>query len=171
MELMLEVGEILTPAGSRLEAWKKLYRPKTIDWERHFPSEVERVVGRLVRRGWVEKQKTAEGVKVTITEAGKKQVLLFNMGDFQPKKKKWDEKWRVVFFDVEEIKKKKRDELRGYLKKLGFWQMQKSVWVSPYECEDEIKYLREILEVPHEVKLATMERFENDRELRKEFGL
>ena len=74
-------------------------------------------------------------------------------------------------FDVEEEKKRKRDGLRRYLKRLGFWQMQKSVWVYPFDCDKEVKYLREVLNVPHEVKLGVLEKVENDRELREIFGL
>lgn len=169
--LMLEVGDILLPAGSRLEAWRRSKGLRLIDWEKYFPSQVERVAGRLARKGWVDRQETAEGAKITITEAGRKQVLLFKLEELQPKKEKWDGKWRMVFFDVEEAKRKRRDDLRRYLKKLGFWQMQRSVWVCPYDCENEVKYLREILEVPHEVKLGVLEKVENDRELREIFGL
>lgn len=171
LRLMGEIGEILMPAGSRLDAWRKLNMPKMIDWEKCFPSEVERVVGKLARRGWVEKKTTKEGVKIIITEAGKRQVLQFQLEDLQPKTGKWDGKWRIVFFDVEEERKRKRDGLRRYLKKLGFWQMQKSVWVCPYDCEEEVKYLREALNVPHEVKLGVLEKVENENELKKIFGL
>ena len=129
------------------------------------------MVGRLARNGWVEKKETPEGTKVIITDKGKKQVLLFQLEELRPKKEKWDGKWRIVFFDVEEEKRKKRDDLRRYLKKLGLWQMQKSVWVCPYDCEKEIKYLREVLGVPHEVKLGLLERLENERELKEIFGL
>lgn len=171
LELVLELGEILMPAGSRWEAWKKLNRPKMIDWEKCFPSEIERVVGGLVRHGWVERKETAEGTKIIITETGKRRVLLFKLEELQPKKEKWDGKWRIVFFDVEEVKRKKRDELRRYLKKLGFWQMQRSVWVCPYNCEDEVKYLREVLGVPHEVKWGVLEIIENSQDLKKIFKL
>ncbi len=171
LRLMCDIGEILMPAGSRLEAWKKLNMPKTIDWEKCFPSEIERIVGRLARHGWVEKREMAEGTKVIITEAGRKQILLFQLEELRPKTGKWDGKWRMVFFDVEEEKKRKRDGLRRYLKRLGFWQMQKSVWVYPFDCDKEVKYLREVLNVPHEVKLGVLEKVENDRELREIFGL
>lgn len=169
--LVLDVGDILLPAGSRYEAWRRSKGLRLIDWEKHFPSELERVVGRLARNGWVEKKETPEGTKIIITDKGKKQVLLFQLEDLQPKKEKWDGKWRMVFFDVEEEKRKKRDDLRRYLKKLGFWQMQRSVWVSPYDCEKEVKYLREVLEVPHEVKMGLLERLENERELKDIFKL
>ena len=41
----------------------------------------------------------------------------------------------------------------------------------PYPCSKEIQFLREILKVPHEVKLATIEHLENDEDLREIFQL
>ena len=169
---MEEVGEILLPAGSRKEAYRKFYgwqRAKT--WEDYFPSEVERTVGRLARKGWVEKVETKDGIKVILTEKGRKQTWIYKLEELAPKKGIWDRKWRVVFFDVEEAKSGKRRVLRRYLGRLGFWQMQKSVWVCPYDCEDEVKYLREVLEIPSEVKWGVMERIENEEELKEVFKL
>lgn len=46
---------------------------------------------------------------------------------------KWDKKWRIVIFDIEEKQRRQRDILRGKLKELGFGMIQKSVWISPYD--------------------------------------
>lgn len=119
----------------------------------------------------MEKRETSAGVVVKITEKGKRRVLLFKLEEMKPKQDKWDKLWRVVFFDISEIDKNKRDQLRKYLKKLGLKQMQESVWVSPYKVEDEVKYLREVLEVPHGVKLGTLKEIENEKELKEWFGL
>ena len=73
-------------------------------------------------------------------------------------------------FDISEIDKNKRDRLRVYLKKLGLKQMQESVWVGPYDVGDEVRYLREVLEVPHGVKLGLLKEVENERELKEWFG-
>lgn len=172
LRLVEDVGEVVIPMWSKQEAWRRSRGyVKIPSLEDYFPSEVERVVGRLARRGWVEKVETKDGVKVILTGEGKKQVLMFKLGELRSKKEEWDGKWRVVFFDVEEKKKGKRRILRRYLGKLGFWQMQKSVWVCPYDCDNEIKYLREVLEVPSEVKIGVMERIENEEDLKKIFKL
>ena len=56
------------------------------------------------------------------------------------------------------------------MKKLGLKQMQESVWVGPYDVGDEVRYLREVLEVPHGVKLGLLKEVENERELKEWFG-
>lgn len=47
--------------------------------------------------------------------------------------KKWDGKWRVVIFDIEERNRKNRDLLRYKLIELGFGMIQESVWISPHD--------------------------------------
>jgi DNA-binding transcriptional regulator PaaX len=137
----------------------------------YFPSAVDKVVGRLLRAGIVEKLETSEGLKIKLTEKGRRKVLFVRLNDLKPKTGAWDGKWRMVFFDVEEHKRLKRDKLRQYLTKLGLKQMQRSVWIGPYEVGDEIKYIREVLGVPHEIKLGLLEKIENDNELKEWFGL
>jgi phenylacetic acid degradation operon negative regulatory protein len=63
------------------------------------------------------------------------------------KVKKWDGKWYLVIFDIPEKIKSKRDILREKLKKLGFGQLQASVWVSPFN------YLNNVLEIVKFYKL------------------
>ncbi len=51
---------------------------------------------------------------------------------------KWDKKWRVIIFDIPQELHKERVKLRQKLKSLGFFMLQKSVFIFPYSCEEEI---------------------------------
>lgn len=55
----------------------------------------------------------------------------------------WDGNWFVVFFDVDVGRKNIRDALRFLLKRLGFAQLQKSVWVIPFDCRMEVEELKD----------------------------
>ncbi len=171
LRLIGDVGEFVLPLDKMAPyRWIHMGGPiKGLD--EYFPSVVERVGERLLREGYVEKRDTAEGMVVKITEKGKRRVLLFKLEEMKPKPEKWDKLWRIVFFDISEINKNRRDQLRVYLKKLGLKQMQESVWVSPYGVEDEVRYLREVLEIPHGVKLGILKEVENEKELKEWFGL
>ncbi len=59
------------------------------------------------------------------------------------KQKKWDRKWRLVIFDIVEFKKNHREAFRGKLKQLGFYPLQKSVWIYPFDCQPEIELLKD----------------------------
>ena len=98
-------------------------------------------------------------------------MLFFELEGLEPKSGEWDGKWRMVFFDIESKKNLLRDRLRRYLRQMGFKKYQESVWVYPYDCEDKLKHIREVLDIPHTVKLAVVEKLENDEDLREWFGL
>ena len=67
----------------------------------------------------------------------------------------WDGKWRIVCFDIPEIRRDQRDFWRAFLKHSCFKKYQDSVWVSPYNVLNEVvlaakeaglsKYLRTII--------------------------
>lgn len=90
-------------------------------------------------------------VKLTITEKGKKKVLQYDIDKLEIKDRGgWDGFWRVIVFDVPESKRDARDLFRKKLKDLGFYQLQKSVFLTRYECKDEVDFLRHSLEIaPH----------------------
>lgn len=84
--------------------------------------------------------------------------------DFKKKKKKWKGKWYLVFFDVPEIQRNKRDYLRRFLTRLGFYPYQKSVYLFPYECEKEISLIKKIVEGAKYMKYIIAEKIEDEDE-------
>jgi len=87
---------------------------------------------------------------------------------FKKKDKKWNGKWFMVFFDVPEIQRNKRGYLREYLKKIGFYKYQQSVYIFPYECEEEVALIKKIIEAAKYMKYIIAEKIE-DEELVKSF--
>lgn len=74
-------------------------------------------------------------------------------------KKKWDKKWRILIFDIAEKRKAKRNFLRKKLYTLGFGQIQKSVYVSPWQIEKEVDGFIEEQGLFGEVKLFVSETY------------
>jgi DNA-binding transcriptional regulator PaaX len=170
LEFLDEMGEIPFQY-SKSAVWRNLYYEKSRRLEHYYDSEIEGTTKRLLRKGMaIMSEKNGHKV-VVISEKGKRQILDYDLEKFSESVEKWDGKWRVVFFDVEEERRGRRDRLRKYLQKLGMKQMQRSVWVCPFDCENQIKYLREVLEIPHDIKMGVMEKLENDEDLKKWFGL
>ncbi|MEK7634184.1 MAG: CRISPR-associated endonuclease Cas2 [Patescibacteria group bacterium] len=91
--------------------------------------------------------------------------------DLKKKKKKWEGKWFLVFFDVPEVQRNKRDYLRNYLNKIGFYCYQKSVYVFPYECEKEIKLIKKIVEGAKYMKYIIAEKIEDEKRIKTFFNL
>lgn len=114
-------------------------------------------------------------LKVQITNTGKKRIREFLFDSLSiPKPKRWDKKWRIVIFDIPVNPKKldrARRALREKIKELGFYRLQKSVWVHPYPCEDEVLLVAEIFEVTKFVEIIMAEKMLHESKLYAHFDL
>lgn len=85
---------------------------------------------------------------------------------------KWDKKWRIVIFDIPEELHSARVRFRRKLKSLGFVMLQKSVFVFPYPCHEEIGDICNKLEVSDCVDIIVAESAGfKEKELLKIFNL
>lgn len=92
-------------------------------WEKELPkSALSKALIRLNKKGLIEKEFIDEELIIRLTSAGR--LLL------PEDETKWDGKWIVVVFDIPEQKRLIRNIFRRFLKKLGFKQLQKSVFIS-----------------------------------------
>lgn len=85
------------------------------------------------------------------------------------KSKTWDKKWRVVIFDVPEKYRYERDTFRLKLQELGFIQIQKSVYVYPHPCTDEISYLSQRLGLEKYVTIMISEIIQGEEDIIDQF--
>jgi len=109
---------------------------------------------------------------VKITEEGRMRALRYKLYEMEVKRPKvWDRKWRMVIFDIPEKYKRMREIFRQHLKLMEFYQLQKSVWVHPFPCFDEIEFLRQIYRVGVDVTYVVAERIEGAEGLKERFGL
>jgi CRISPR-associated endonuclease Cas2 len=77
-----------------------------------------------------------------------------------------------LIFDIQDKHKIKREALRGKLKQLGLFQLQKSVWVCPYEFKDVVKILRDFFGLTNdEMKIITASEIEDDKRVFDYFEL
>ena len=107
---------------------------------------------------------------VKITKKGQARLRAFDIELMEIEKpKKWDGKWRLVMFDIPMRFTKGREALRFHLKDLDFFQFQKSAWVYPYPCEDEIIYIADFFGVGKFVEVLTVENILRDEKLKKYF--
>jgi len=85
---------------------------------------------------------------------------------------KWDKKWRIVIFDIPEELHKNRNQLRAKLKNLGFYMLQKSVFVIPYTCEKELGYVCQNLKIVDYVDVILAESVGfKEKEIKKFFNI
>lgn len=141
-------------------------------WEKFNRRRLRQEVKRLVKRKLLSIEEKNNQSIVTLTENGKKEILKYNLKKLKiVKPEKWDGKWRVVIFDVNEKKHHLRDLLRKKMKILGFFPIQKSVFVHPYPCKKEIAFLRQIYKVGNEVSIFTAVDLEESEYLKRHYKL
>ena len=128
---------------------------------------------RLRKEGCIDFIKKNHQIYINLTEKGKRKAGRFQIDALKiTKPKKWDKKWRLVIFDITHLQRLKRDVFRGKLKEMEFYPLQKSVWIIPYQCEDEINLLKDFLGLSDkEVRLIVAEKIGNDTFLKKIFKL
>jgi CRISPR/Cas system-associated endoribonuclease Cas2 len=88
-----------------------------------------------------------------------------------PEPKRWDSQWRVVIFDIPEKRKRTREKMRNTLNAIGFYRLQDSVWIYPYDCEEFITLLKTDFRIGKDLLYMIVARLENDSALRQHFGL
>jgi len=109
---------------------------------------------------------------LTLSENGNKRVLQFDLDKIRLKRpRKWDGYWRLVLFDIPEKHKMGREALRSKLKQLGFFPLQKSCFIYPFDCKSEITFISEIFEVAPYVNFILVKELEGATQLVKYFNL
>ena len=132
------------------ESIKKLYQSKIIDYKENNNGTVELI----------------------LTDAGKKKILLYDLEKLKiDKPPKWDNLWRLVIFDIPENKKQARMAMSSKLKELGFYPMQKSVFIHPYECKDEIDFVTELFNIAPYVRFFRVKDIDIELDLKNKFHL
>lgn len=146
---------------------------KRKEYKNYEKRKISQALSYLKRNRLVILKEENETLIVELTEKGKRRVKQYQFQCLQiAKPKVWDGKWRIVIFDIPEKKKKiARDALREKLKKLNFFLLQKSVWVHPYPCENEIQLIAEIFEVTPYIQIILADTISNDVKVKAHFKL
>jgi hypothetical protein len=170
--LLLQAGLALGLSPSP-KAHIYIFKQLAKEWKEIDRRYLYRIVREFYNERLVEWQEKEDGtIKLVLTEAGKKKALEFNIDEIKIKiPLQWDGKWRVVFFDIPEKRRRARDALRSKLKELGFYEMQKSVFIFPFECRDEIDFIVEFFEIRPFVCYAEMINPTNEARLKIHFDL
>ncbi len=144
--------------------------------KRYSKKQLSNAFANLKNRKLVEIIQEKNGkTKVILTNTGEKRVKEFCFEELRIQKaRKWDKKWRVLVYDIPtkpKVYNNAREALRAKIKEIGFVQLQKSVWVCPYECEDEILFLSESYRVTKIIEIFTVDKMLHSERLKRKFKL
>ncbi len=168
----LALGGILTAAvmaPGAVQAFRFLLKDKNyVSWRKFNQSRARQYIYYLSKRGMIRRS----GTRIKLTKKGKKKIEKYDFEKIVLRhSEKWDGKWRVVIFDIPEAKKKARDALGKKFKRLGMQQLQKSVFVFPFDCKKEIDFVADFFGVERSVFYLESKIYEVEQDLKKNFNL
>ncbi|MEK6872110.1 MAG: hypothetical protein AABX16_04365 [Nanoarchaeota archaeon] len=149
----------------------RIFRQLGEEWEKIDSNILRQAIDGLYKNKMIDLKENKDGsTAIIMLDDGRKRTLNYKLEEIKIKKpKQWDKKWRMVLFDIPSSKKKFRDILRFHLKRLGFYQYQKSVFIHPYECKNEIDFLVELYEIRPYVRQLVVLDIDNQLHLKEIF--
>lgn len=139
--------------------------------DRYAKYRSENALGLLIKKGLVHVN-AVNGVRtLSLTEKGRTRMAfeIERMKITNKKRPRWDEQWRMVMFDIPERRRAARTRLRQTMRRIGFYRIQDSVWVYPYDCEEFVALLKRELKSHRDVVYAVISSIENDSAIRTHF--
>lgn len=93
-------------------------------------------LSKLKINGWVKKENKNKEIFYRITEKGEK--YFDDVLSVLKEKDKWDNKWRLVIFNISEKNRALRDKLRRALTGIGMGILQGSVWIATNDIKTQV---------------------------------
>lgn len=172
--IMLLGGGFMVPGASRFMYSRIAKRLAGTDSPAEQAIKARRLKELASRRLISVKPVGAHKVEVTLTGEGKKLVKLYQFDDLKlPKLSKWDKKWRVITYDIPVRQRKASLALSAKFHKLGMFRIQKSIWVYPYDCKDDIDAICAIFDInpDNHVLYLVSDKIPREADARKHFDL
>lgn len=143
------------------------------EWRRLNRQALQRAIRKLYEAKLVAVQHHPGGsVTLELSEEGRTHALTYNLDSMRiPVPKRWDQRWRLIAFDIPEHRKKIRESFRRHLRQIGCLEFQKSVFVTPYPCDNEIDFLIELYGARSYIRKIVATSIDNELHLRQKFDL
>lgn len=134
---------------------------------------LKRTIKDLYKLGILKEIRNKNGtIKIVLSDAGNGMAMYYSLDDLIiVKPKEWDGNWRIVMFDIPERFKKVRDEIRMHLKSLGFYELQKSVFVHPFPCAGEVDKIIKFYNAREYVRIITANSIDIGKKIIKHYSL
>jgi DNA-binding transcriptional regulator PaaX len=171
--LLLLEGGLALALTRRPDSYFSIAKSISKEWEKINQRSLRESIKNLYKSKLVDCKYNKDGsVAISLTNEGKKRIINYDLDKIEIKKPaQWDKLWRLVIFDIPENKSRGRKALAAKLKELNFYPMQKSVFIHPYECKDEIDFITEIFELAPYVRFLRVRDVDIELDLKNKFHL
>lgn len=129
-------------------------------------------VSLLARQGYVSVGLLDNEKVFKITEKGKDRLKAHQVAeDAVSIPERWDGRWYIITFDIPETRKVVRNQLILTLKRHGFTNYAKGLWLFPYNPSRLVVSLRKQLKLKNEIKLIVAQSIDGDAKYRKHWQI
>src|SRR3989338_2295376 len=171
LETLATIGDMLTIVLVKRSA-TLLVRRAMKETTSKPEQRVRETISRLKRKGFIEFRGIRGKSYPRLTRRGREHMQRLQIGALRIERPStWDGRWRIVIFDIRENQSGIRTRVRRLLQQLEFLQLQKSVWVHPYDCEEIIKLIKTDLHIGRNILYIIADVIEYYKPLRQHFGL
>lgn len=171
MWFLLEFAEMLpVPFENPYQHVRRMHRsalgvPDFKKWQ------YNRIAKRLKTEGRIVITQKNGKIFLQLTKRGRIFTLLSKLKQNFPRSNHWDGKWRLLIWDVPESSRRERNFIRAFVKNLGFYQLQKSVFITPFELpRAAVDYLN-WSGLDKFIRILRVDSMDNDKYLKKQFNL
>ncbi len=163
----LEVGATTAAAPNTLQLIDYL-DPKG----RYQRNRIWKTIKYLESKNRIELTEDKGHTYVTLTELGKVHFDEESIQEMQiANPRRWDKKWRLILFDLPSKHEKVRQSFRRKLEDFGLIMYQRSVFIYPHECREEVQAVAEWYGVQHCVRYIVATEINDIRFFAKRFDL
>lgn len=144
---------------------KKLY--KHLD-QRERKREAMRIIYSMKQRGYLAGD-YEHGLKLTQKAKERYRKIQLDEITIHPTNV-WDSVWRLVLYDIPEDHRVARIRLTSLLRNAGCFQLQKSAWITPFPCRNEVQQLTGYFDINQYVSYLEVVHLDNQQVLLRRFA-
>lgn len=158
--------------GGRYDARFFLINAVLKDIHNYTGEQLKTAVVDLKKQNLIIKKQDYNGsVLVSLSEKGILRAINYKFRRLGHKKEKWDGKWRMIAFDIPRQCEKGRKALVYRLKTGGFYELQESIFLYPYDCKNEIDALLELFKIKKYVRFGLLDFIDNQEKIKLRYKL
>ncbi len=174
--LLLMAGVAFGLCQSPTRQWR-IIKEFSEEWKSINRRALQQATKKLYASRFIRTQKRSDGTyDLLLTATGKQKAQQKIHQEkissiFIKKQSHWDGVWHIVMFDIPEFMSQIRNGFRHHLKRLGFCELQKSVFAHPYPCTKEIEALANFYDVRERVCILSTKDIDQNSMLQKHFKI
>jgi len=171
--LLLLLGGLTLGLSGTPKRYFKVLKMIKEEWKEIDRDNLKRAVRSLYKSKLISERENKDGTTtLVLTDEGREKALTYNIKNMEMKRPdEWDGYWRIVLYDIPEQLRGLRSSIRIHLKDIGFHELQKSVFVYPYECWDPVEFLVEHYKAGKYVRFIVADSIDNEDYLKRKFGV